>query len=163
MRRHLGVGGVLAALVAAVSLVGGGPAGADNRGRPFRLGMSGAEEFNRQGVASNPHGDADHGTVVLTLNQGQEEICWQFGELTLTAGEGLPFAAHIHEAPRGRAGDIVVDLFGPSAAPTAYPTGTTCVPAEADVIKEIRQNPEDYYINLHSAQHPGGMMRAQLG
>ncbi len=38
----------------------------------------------------------------------------------------------------------------------------TCVHADADRIKDIRQNPENYYVNLHNAQHPGGVMRAQL-
>jgi hypothetical protein len=60
----------------------------------------------------------------------------------------------------------VVDLFGTPTtppAPTAYPTGTTCVHADADLIKDIRQNPESYYINLHNVPHGGGVMRAQLG
>ena len=162
MRRYLRIGGLVAVVAGLAAFAVGGPVAADDGGRPFRLRMSGAEEFNRQGVASNPHGDADNGTVVLTLNQGQEEICWQFGELTLTEGESLPFAAHIHEAPAGIAGDIVVDLFGPSTAPTAYPTETTCVHADADEIKEIRQNPEEYYVNMHNSTHPSGVMRAQL-
>lgn len=30
------------------------------------------------------------------------------------------------------------------------PTEATCVHADAEVIKDIRQNPEDCYINLHN-------------
>jgi hypothetical protein len=152
-------GGIVAA-VAAVTLAVGGFAAADDGGRRFSGTLSGAEE-----VPTNPHGAADNGSFTLTLNQGQGEVCWSFGALTLTAGEPLPFAAHIHEAPAGVAGDVVVPLFGTPttpAAPTSYPTGTTCVSADPELIKEIRQNPQDYYVNLHNLTHPTGVVRAQL-
>src|SRR5262245_3618584 len=139
---------------------------ADAGGRPFRLEMSGANEFNPAGDPINPHGDADHGSIHLTLNPGQEEVCYSIGELTLTEGDALPALAHIHEAPAGVAGGVVVDLFGTASsppAPTSYPTDTTCVPADRDVILEILQDPSEYYVNLHNAQHPAGVMRAQLG
>jgi CHRD domain-containing protein len=165
VRRYVVYGGLLvAAMVGA--LIQSGPVGAEaTGGRPFRLALSGAKEFNAAGVPINPHGDADRGSVVLTLNQGQEQVCWQFGPITMTAGEALPHVAHIHEAPEGFGGPVVVDLFGTAItppAPTAYPTGTTCVHADADLIKDMRQNPEDYYINLHNVPHGGGVMRAQL-
>lgn len=166
MRKHLVKGGLLIAAMAG-TLILGGPAGAEGTGgRPFRLELSGSNEFNAAGAPINPHGDADRGSVVLTLNQGQERICWQFGEITLTAGEALPRVAHIHEAPAGFGGPVVVDLFGTASTPpppSSYPTGTTCVHADAGDIKDIRQNPESYYINLHNLEHPGGVMRAQLG
>ena len=167
MRKHLlGVSFAVVALVGSVVVAGNVAAGAGSGGSPFRLQMSGAEEFDANGAPSNPHGNADRGSVVLTLNQGQGRICWSFGALTLTAGEALPFMAHIHQAPRGIAGPVVVHLFGSGgapAAPTAYPTGTTCVDADRALVKAIRQNPERYYVNLHNTQHPGGVVRAQLG
>ena len=166
MRKYVGIGGLLTAVTAGALLMGGPATAEGTGGRPFRLQLSGAEEFDAARVPINPHGDADRGSVVLTLNQGQERVCWEFGVITLTAGDALPRVAHIHRAEPGVAGPVVVDLFGTPTtppAPTAYPTDTTCVHADADVIKDIRQNPEDYYINLHNAQHPGGVMRAQLG
>lgn len=164
-KRWMVRGGLWMAAVAGALLLAG-PAGADGAGgRPFRLDLSGSNEFNAAGDPINPHGDADRGSVVLTLNQGQERVCWTFGEITLTAGEALPHVAHIHEAPPGAGGPVRVDLFGTPTtgpAPSSYPTGTTCVHADADRIKDMRQNPENYYVNLHNAQHPGGVMRAQL-
>ena len=142
-----------------------GTAVADNGGRPFEVSLSGANEFNAAGAPINPHGDADRGTMKLTMNPGQEEVCWSVGELTLTAGEALPRVAHIHEAPEGFGGPVVIDLFGTAAtgpAPTSYPTGTTCVAASREQILEILHDPSAYYVNLHNAQHPGGVMRAQL-
>ena len=135
---------------------------ADDAGKPYRLAMSGSNEFNAAGVASNPHGDADRGSITLRLNPGQEEVCWSVDELSLTAGEALPHAAHIHLAPAGVAGPVVIDLFGGSA-PTSYPTGTTCAPAPREAILAIIRDPAAYYVNLHNAEHPGGVVRAQLG
>ena len=165
MRGYRSLALLVPALMLAIAL-SVGTALADNGGRPFNLALSGANEFNAAGAPINPHGDADRGTVQLTINPGQEEVCWSFGAITLTAGEALPFAAHIHEAPAGVAGPIVVDIFGGTAAapaPTSYPTGTTCVHADRDELLEILRDPDEYYINLHNAQHPGGVMRAQLG
>ena len=154
---------VAAAMLGSVLL--SGTTVADDGGKPFRLAMSGANEFNAAGVPINPHGDADRGSITLRLNPGQEEVCWSVDELTLTSGEALPHVAHIHLAPAGVAGPVVVDLFGGSApvpAPTSYPTATTCVPAPREGIIAIIRDPAAYYVNLHNAQHPGGVVRAQL-
>ena len=127
-------------------------------GKPFRVALSGANE-----VPTNPHGNADRGSATLRLNPGQEEICFSFGALTLSPGEPLPTAAHIHEAPAGEAGPVRVPLFGPVDAPTSYPTGTRCVSADRELIKDIMKNPQDYYVNLHNRTHPTGVLRGQLG
>ena len=139
---------------------------ADNGGRPFSLALSGANEFNESRQPINPHGNADRGSARLTINPGQEEVCWSFGAITLTAGDALPAVAHIHRAPAGIAGPVVVNIFGGTAAapaPTSYPTGTTCVHGAREVLIAILRDPGAYYLNLHNAQHPGGVMRAQLG
>lgn len=161
---------ILAAAVVAAGTVAAawpsGTAGADDGGRPFRLEMSGAQEFNAAGVPINPHGAADSGSVELRFNPGLEEVCWTVGAITLTAGDTLPTAAHIHVAPAGFGGPIVLPLFGGAGnppAPGTYPTGTECVPADRQLILSILHDPASYYVNLHSAQHPGGVMRAQLG
>jgi hypothetical protein len=158
----------IAAVVAAAgvgAVLVAGTARADDGGRPFRLEMSGAQEFNGAGLPSNVHGDADRGSIELRLNPGQEEVCFTVGELTLTAGEPLPTAGHIHVAPAGIAGPIVVHLFDASTAPASYPTGTSCVPAPRALILDILHDPSAYYVNLHNPPpfHPGGVVRAQLG
>jgi hypothetical protein len=159
----------VAVAVAYVGAVGAAP------GRPFQLDLSGAEE-----VPENPHGDDDRGSVRLTINLGQRTVCWRFGELMLVETQDLPFAGHIHEGPRGVAGDVVLTLFGAPSnelqppdglgvadntppAPTSYPTGTVCVEGvQRSLLRDIFRSPQNYYVNLHNDEHPAGVVREQL-
>lgn len=168
--RTLGVLTLAVGLVVALTVAMG--AGAAEGGRTFEIALSGANEFDGNGDPSNPHGDADRGSVRLTINVGQRTVCWTFGALTLTAGEALPHMGHIHEAPAGVAGPVVLTLFGvppntnadnTPAAPTGYPTDTVCVTGvDRDLLVGIFQSPESYYVNLHNDEHPGGVVRGQL-
>ena len=90
------------------------------------------------------------GSAYITLNQGQEEICFNIETSGLS---GPVLADHIHVGEAGVNGGVVVSLQGMLSG---------CVSADADTIKAIRQNPEGYYINLHTALNPGGEMRGQL-
>lgn len=116
-------------------------------GRPFSTPLTGAEE------APGP-GDPDGtGEVVMTLNHGQGEICFQ-----LTVQNIAPAtAAHIHRAPFGVAGPVVVGLAPPTSG---FSSG--CVSVDRDLIKEIIQNPEDFYVNVHNTAFPAGAVRGQL-
>lgn len=99
-------------------------------------------------------GDPDgHGFITLTLNHGKGEICF---ELTLS-GIDTATAGHIHKAPAGEPGPVFVPLFG-SEGP-----GAKCVTATKAQIKEIRKDPEMFYVNVHTAAFPGGAVRGQLG
>jgi CHRD domain len=145
----------LTVLVAAVAatLVFAGVALAGNGGRPLSTPMSGAEEEPNPGDM-NATGQAD-----LRLNQGRHRICF---ELSWANVDGTVFAAHIHEAPAGDFGDIVVPLFEGSFAGTAE--ASDCVfGINKRLIKDIRQHPDEYYVNVHS--RPGfetGAVRGQL-
>ncbi|MDP9386607.1 MAG: CHRD domain-containing protein [Actinomycetota bacterium] len=148
-----------AAVTAAVALSAVGTAGpaAARHGKPVRVALSGAEE-----VPANPHGRADRGSAWLKLDERKGQVCWRFGRLTLTAGDSLPTAAHVHRAPRGQAGPVVVPLFTTADAPATYPTGVSCVAAAPELVREIRANLSGFYVNLHNAQHPAGVVRGQL-
>lgn len=93
------------------------------------------------------------GTIHLTLNQGQGEVCFWLDTDGLS---GPPLAGHIHAAPAGQNGGVVVNL-GIMSADQA-----SCVSADKDTIKQIRQNPWNYYVNVHTAVNPGGEVRGQL-
>lgn len=116
-------------------------------GRPFTVQMTGAAERPGPG---DPDGS---GTARLMLNHGQGRVCY---EITVS-NIATPTAAHIHEADVNSPGPVVVPLFTTS--------GTTmqgCVEADRDEIKEIIQDPGNYYVNVHNAAYPAGAVRGQM-
>jgi hypothetical protein len=144
---------VLAAALAP-ALVAGAATGvaADTGGRPFSTDLTGAAE------APDP-GDADAtGTAALTLNQGQQQVCF---DLSWENVDGEVVAAHVHIGSEGVAGPVVVPLFMGSFDGTG--AVSDCVDADAATIKAIRQDPSAYYVNVHSApDFPAGAIRGQL-
>jgi hypothetical protein len=123
--------------------------GSDHGGRPLTATLTGAAEVPGPG---DPDGT---GSAVITLNQGQGEVCWEISVSNIT----LPAtAAHIHVAPVGVAGPVVVPLSAPEAS--GFSSG--CANADQDLIKAIRQNPEAYYVNVHTTDFPAGAVRGQL-
>lgn len=128
---------------------------ADNGGRPFTTELTGEAEVSPAGVPNQ--GDLDGiGTAAVTLNPGQEEVCWEIE----VSGVTLPATgAHIHVAPSTAPGPVVVPL----SAPDANGVSTGCTAADRDLIKAIIKNPENYYVNVHNADYPAGAVRGQLG
>jgi hypothetical protein len=120
----------------------------DDGGRPFSTTLTGAAEVPGPG---DPDGS---GEAVLQLNPGQREVCFQ-----LTVSDIAPAtASHIHRAPAGVAGPVVVGLTPP---PTSG-SSSACVSASRELILEIIQNPEAFYVNVHNADFPAGAVRGQL-
>ncbi|BFU42560.1 CHRD domain-containing protein [Krasilnikovia sp. MM14-A1004] len=75
---------------------------------------------------------------------------------------GAPTLGHIHQGKAGVNGDVKVPLFTtamPATVDAAAGITTVSDPAIADA---IRRRPADFYLNLHSAQFPGGAVRGQL-
>lgn len=122
-----------------------------NGGRTFTVTLTGEAEVNGAG---DP--DAE-GTAVLTFNQGQGTLTY---EITVSGIDGTISGAHIHRAPEGVAGPVVIPLTAPA---TGNSTSSGVVSVSKALIKDIRQNPEDYYINVHSVPLYGpGAVRGQL-
>ena len=125
-------------------------AAADDGGRPFTVALTGAAERPGPG---DPDGS---GTATLSLNPGQEEVCF-----TLTVENiGLPATgAHIHVGDVETFGPVVVGLTPPDA------TGTSsgCVTADRDLLRSILRDPDGYYVNVHTSAFPAGAVRGQLG
>jgi len=66
-------------------------------------------------------------------------------------------AAHIHEAPAGAPGPVVVTLAPPTSGESSG-----CVSADRELIVEILRDPAAYYVNVHNAEFPAGAVRGQL-
>ena len=150
--RRLFLSLVLAALVA-LSLAGAASAArldvADHGGSPLSTTMTGAAE-----VPGDPDGS---GTAKLIINPGQREVCWEITAQDIT----LPAtAAHIHVGAVGTAppDNVVVTLSAPDSS--GFSSGCTIV--ERELAEAILENPENYYVNVHNIDFPGGAIRGQL-
>ena len=115
-------------------------------GRPLLASLSGAAEVPNPG---DPDGS---GVAYLTLNQGQEIICFSISVSNIAPAT----AAHIHIGGAGVAGGVVVNFN------VAVNGLSGCVSADTELIKTIRQSPTDYYVNVHNTDFPGGAVRGQL-
>jgi hypothetical protein len=93
-----------------------------------------------------------HGIVNLTLDATKGRVCWTFQGIT---GIDNATAAHIHKAPAGKAGPIVVP-FG------AAFKAKGCIATPKKVVAAIESNPNAYYVNVHTAKYPAGAIRGQL-
>jgi len=117
-------------------------------GRPLSATLTGSDEVPGPG-------DPDaQGTARITLNPGQEEVCFKLS----VSNMGPATVAHIHSGAVGSSGPPVVTL---SPAPTDGQSGG-CVSAERDLIQEILRDPTGYYVNVHNQEFPNGAVRGQL-
>jgi hypothetical protein len=122
------------------------------QGRPFSTTLTGAAEVPGPG---DPNAS---GTAFVSLNQGRDEVCF---DLSWAGIDGTVTAAHIHVGVAGVAGPVVVPLFVGAQSGTGRAIG--CVSVSAELIKAIRKDPANYYVNVHSDVFPAGAIRGQLG
>ena len=146
--------GLMSALTLICAIVFASPAfaapkadGECNGGRPLTATLTGEAEVPGPG---DPDGS---GTANVRVNPGQGCISYD-----LTVENIQPAtAAHIHEAPAGSAGGVVVGLDAPTDG-----TSSGTVTVDREEAKDIVQNPDEYYVNVHNAEYPGGAVRGQL-
>ena len=133
------VGAVCALAVAALSL-------AATRSTVWTAALSSGQEVPKQVVKDT----AAHGLFKGTLTGSTLKWKLTFAKLT-----GPATAAHIHMAPKGKSGNIVVPLCGPCKSGQ---TGTaTITAAEKTAFKKHL-----LYVNVHTAKNPAGEIRGQL-
>ena len=77
------------------------------------------------------------------------------GSVTTTGVEGT--VAHIHHAPAGKNGPVIIPLTKTSDNVWSVPPGRTLTDAQYEAYKA-----GELYINVHSAKHKPGEIRGQL-
>ncbi|MBX7174561.1 MAG: CHRD domain-containing protein [Pyrinomonadaceae bacterium] len=97
-------------------------------------------------------GDSDgSGNIKVTINQNQ--LCY---ELTVT-NIANPTAAAIYEGDSGKIGAITVTL-----KPPVDGFSNDCINIGTGFTKRLSQNPENFYVNVHTAEFMEGAIRGQL-
>jgi len=75
--------------------------------------------------------------------------------------------AHIHPAPAGTNGPVIISTGLTATNTVTVPSGTgdftfTNVPVDPALAQQILNNPAAFYFNVHSPANPGGFARGQL-
>jgi hypothetical protein len=109
----------------------------------IRLALSGANEVPP--VATSASGT---GTITIADDGAVS------GSVTTTGVAGT--MAHVHEAPAGKNGPVIVPLTKEGDT-YKVPAGAKLSPAQLASFKA-----GNLYVNVHSAANPGGEVRAQL-
>lgn len=96
-------------------------------------------------------GDPDgFGTATMSIDNVANTISWSILALNIE----LPLAgAHIHAAPAGVNGPVIVNFSGELSGSGLF---------DADLASITPANAADFYVNLHTASFPAGAIRGQL-
>jgi len=130
--------------------------GSDHGGAPFGVTL-----------APSVSDSTGSGSVRLTINPGQEEVCWDMHVSGLTT----PItASHIHWLPPGQTSGPVVVPFFQFVPPTTATSFSGCAShnainittSERALLDAIIADPSSYYVNVHTTKHPGGEIRGPL-
>jgi hypothetical protein len=138
---------LLPSAVAAAGLIASAALAQDNPNKRFSIALSGDEEV----AAADPDGS---GTASIRINTRAGLLCYTLR----VRGIETATAAHIHEAPAGVAGPVVIELKAPSNG-----TSSGCERISRELALELIAEPEDYYVNVHNDPYPGGAVRGQFG
>jgi hypothetical protein len=115
------------------------------------------------GLTEVPVGDPDGtGSASIRLIRNAGIACFT---LTVSNIQLPATASHIHKAPVGQAGNVVIPL---TPAPDSSGSSKGCVSVltagkvDRALVNAILDTPSDYYVNVHTSDHPAGAVRGQL-
>lgn len=140
----------LIGLISAVALSGCATleeAAADALNTTYRANLTGAQEVG----GGDPDGSAN---AEITIADNFDQVCWSIKDIRNIAPVT---AAHIHVGARGVNGPPVFPLTKSNEG-----TWTGCSGGAEWTQDRIEGNPENFYVNLHTADYPNGAIRGQL-
>jgi hypothetical protein len=162
--KRLGIVAGIACLAVVATLVVAGPVLA--RGAPqgagSRLSSSGKTNVfvaKMTGSIETPPGDPSaSGRALVMLKPSSNTVCYKLA----WSGLSSVTAAHIHLGATGVAGPVVVPFFN-TALPDTISGVAGCVhDVDPGLIRNIHDNPSEYYVNVHDTDFPTGAIRDQL-
>jgi LPXTG-motif cell wall-anchored protein len=128
---------------------------AASSGKEVKLATSlvGSEEKPGPG---DPAGTGQGWVTIKADNSVCYKVTWSGLSSAATAG-------HIHKGVKGLPGDVVVPFFGDGKKANGQGSDESCAQVQdLAVVEGLRKNPQNYYINIHTAQYPQGAIRGQL-
>jgi CHRD domain len=148
----------LAGLILVMLLVAAIPAGADTEVK-FNTTLTAVDPVTGA-VTGDPDG---RGKAEFIFDTEQGTVCYEIEVEGIAApvepGPGVG-SAHIHVLPTG---GIAVNLqadFQPDNSDEFKASG--CVRVASALLQAILANPEQYYVNIHNADFPGGALAGLL-
>ena len=147
----------LVAVCAAVVLTGSAATAKNGKGVMCVLHAKLAAKNETTGSTSTAKGH----TLIKVRQDGTIEFKTQI----LNRNHETFVAGHIHQAPVGVPGPIVVPLYGPPAPATSarhIKQSGVATPNAGTTGAALCANPGAYYVNYHTTAFPGGAIRGQL-
>lgn len=117
--------------------------------------LSGGNEVSNTGDANV--GDTNGWGSATIIIRNNTSLCYAI----LVTAIDTPTAAHIHEARAGQNGGAVQTLAAPNTGNPGRSSGCL-TPSDTDLIRRLKANPSNFYINVHTGLLPGGAVRGQL-
>jgi CHRD domain len=136
--------GAAAGLAIALPLL---PAEATTTTTQLTAELSGANEV----PPASPTGVGE--AFVFARDSSPDTLCY----VVFAARMGTPTMAHIHRGAEGVVGDIVVPFKTPGDGDSAG-----CTQVRSGLRDRILANPQNFYVNVHNKNFPGGAIRGQL-
>jgi hypothetical protein len=110
----------------------------------FMDGANGVPAVNTQGF----------GISVVLVIPAQDKVCYLVTQHNLSS---TVIAAHIHKGARDANGPIVVPF-----TPPVNGESMGCATVADALAQDLAANPQNYYVNVHTTDHPAGEIRGQL-
>ena len=112
---------------------------------------------NEVPVAGGPAVGDPTARAVAHLQPHGNQVDYSFAWIGLT-----PTLGHIHKAPAGINGPVVVPLFTQPVPATIFAISGTTTGLDPTLITDLKTHPTNFYANLHTTAFPGGAIRGQL-
>ncbi|WP_433571449.1 CHRD domain-containing protein [Streptomyces sp. CA-251247] len=124
------------------------------RALTFAAELSGANEVP---VAGGPAVNDPDGKAVALVKVKGDRVTF-----ALRWKGFVPSLGHIHQGAVGKNGEVKVPLFGTAMPDSVHSAAGQVALTDAELARDIRNDPAGFYVNLHSAEFPGGAVRGQL-
>ena len=121
-------------------------------------GRNEVSDSGNNGLVGDPNGRGE--AYVFGVDGDATTLCYV---LTVSKIDTATMA-HIHEGAAGTNGPVVVNLAAPGDGNAAdcLTEGEPGKFVGGQTVADILENPEEYYVNVHNAEYPGGAVRGQL-